>query len=227
MIEGRSSPAKKNENMTAFHHSPVIECHVARYTFEGEEESGDGNIVTETRDGVLVAVIDALGHGPEAASARKVVISTIRKQAFTDLSKIIEQCGKSVLHNRGVVMSLMAINTTNGELLCASVGNITTIIIHQTGHTGSLSDGIVYIPPMAGIVGYLTREPNIFSAKLTADDLILFYTDGVRDDIREKIVINTKRLFEVPLSSVVEELFNSYCKRTDDALLMVLRYIGN
>jgi len=49
-----------------------IEWAVAELAQPGQSESGDRHLVLPTPDGGLVAVVDGLGHGAEAANAAKV-----------------------------------------------------------------------------------------------------------------------------------------------------------
>ena len=46
-----------------------------------DSESGDQYVVTPRSDGVLVGVVDGLGHGPEAAVAAKNAVGLIAEHA--------------------------------------------------------------------------------------------------------------------------------------------------
>src|SRR5216684_973838 len=49
--------------------SPLIEWGVATLALPGEAQSGDRHLVKPVGSSVLVAVVDGLGHGAEAATA--------------------------------------------------------------------------------------------------------------------------------------------------------------
>jgi len=50
---------------------------VAQVTLQGQTESGDSYLVSTFPNGMLVAVVDGLGHGGEAAAAAKAAIVTV------------------------------------------------------------------------------------------------------------------------------------------------------
>src|SRR4051794_34993597 len=88
----------------------VIEWAVCAAPLPGETESGDQAIVIPTSEGTLVAVVDGLGHGADAAEAARVAISIIEKHAqkfaADPLVALIKQCHESMRYTRGAVMSL-------------------------------------------------------------------------------------------------------------------------
>jgi negative regulator of sigma-B (phosphoserine phosphatase) len=61
--------------------SRLIEWAVATSTASGESQSGDRHIVLPFAGGVLVAVMDGLGHGPGAAAAVGIAADTLTRHA--------------------------------------------------------------------------------------------------------------------------------------------------
>ena len=57
----------------------LIETGVAAEVLEGQAESGDRHLVKSFIDGVLVAVVDGLGHGAGAASAAGTAVGEPRR----------------------------------------------------------------------------------------------------------------------------------------------------
>jgi len=55
----------------------VIEWGVATLTLPGQTASGDRYVVKPFPDGVLVAAIDGVGHGDEAADATKIAVTIL------------------------------------------------------------------------------------------------------------------------------------------------------
>ena len=69
--------------------SPPIEWAVAELARPGQSESGDRHLVLSTADGGLVAVVDGLGHGAEAASAAKMAVMALERGADRPLVQIV------------------------------------------------------------------------------------------------------------------------------------------
>ena len=57
---------------------PMVEYSVASFTLRGQGESGDDHLVCCNRSGVLLAAIDGIGHGKDAAEAAKAAASILR-----------------------------------------------------------------------------------------------------------------------------------------------------
>ena len=67
-------------------HPPKLAGHaiswgVAESPLPGEHESGDRHVVQLSAAGVLIAAIDGMGHGAEAAAAAKLAASTLEEFA--------------------------------------------------------------------------------------------------------------------------------------------------
>jgi len=58
-----------------------VDSGVATVPLGGESESGDQQLIQRFTDGVLVAVVDGLGHGAEAADAARIAVQTLREHA--------------------------------------------------------------------------------------------------------------------------------------------------
>src|SRR5256885_16832155 len=61
--------------------APMIEWGVAAAPLAGETESGDLHLVKPVGRGMLVAAVDGLGHGAEAAAAARTAVATLDRPA--------------------------------------------------------------------------------------------------------------------------------------------------
>src|SRR5205814_9273794 len=68
----------------------LIEWGVASLALPGEAESGDRHLVKPVGTGVLVAVVDGLGHGAEAASAAKAAVAALERHATESPAPLLE-----------------------------------------------------------------------------------------------------------------------------------------
>ena len=103
--------------------SELVDTGVAVATLPWETESGDTHVVAPHSDGVLVAGIDGLGHGSEAAHAARLARSVLEDDPGADLVELFARCHTRLARSRGVVMSL-ATFTAGGELVWLGVGNV-------------------------------------------------------------------------------------------------------
>ena len=84
----------------------VIEWAVAEMVLPGQVESGDRYLVTPTPDGALVAVVDGLGHGAEAAGAALAAVTCLERAARQPVISLIQSCHGRLAATRGAVMSV-------------------------------------------------------------------------------------------------------------------------
>jgi hypothetical protein len=57
---------------------PLVEYGVAKFILPGQVESGDHHLICSNPEGVLIAAIDGIGHGEEAANAAKAATSILK-----------------------------------------------------------------------------------------------------------------------------------------------------
>jgi len=82
-----------------------VDWAVAARTKRGHGESGDQYAVFPDASGVLIAVVDGLGHGKEAAAAAHAAIGELQKHRGRPLERLVDQCHERLQGGRGVVMS--------------------------------------------------------------------------------------------------------------------------
>src|SRR5512146_1217466 len=103
---------------------PILEYSYESVGLRGQPESGDLHIVKETSGGVLIGVIDGLGHGVEAATAAQLAIKTIEAYAEESVINIVRRCDEKLRKTRGAVMALAFINSSDETLTWLSVGSV-------------------------------------------------------------------------------------------------------
>jgi negative regulator of sigma-B (phosphoserine phosphatase) len=86
-----------------------IEWALAELAQPGQSESGDRHLVLSTPAGGLVAVVDGLGHGAEAASAAKVAVRALERGGDRPLVQLFRDCHQSLIGTRGAVISADAL----------------------------------------------------------------------------------------------------------------------
>lgn len=201
----------------AIHEKPVYEYAVASRALAGERQSGDAALVCAREGGILVAVVDGLGHGEEAAAAAGVAIATLRQHATQPLAALLQQCHQTLLPTRGAAMALATLDTVSASLNWCGVGNIEGILLaprHGTPH------GKRYLTNRGGVVGYRLPALCASSEPLSPGDLLIFATDG----IDERFVAGG-----IPRgtpSHVARAILDRHGKATDDALVLVLHWLG-
>src|SRR2546426_11808133 len=100
----------------------IVEWGVAWQMLAGEVESGDKHVVKIFPHGALLAAVDGLGHGEEAAAAANMAVkfppSSEKETALLPLQRCPERVGTTP----GVVVNLGAVTDGGGTETLDCVG---------------------------------------------------------------------------------------------------------
>ncbi len=195
----------------------LVHWGVATLALEGQTESGDLHLVSAVEDGVLAAVVDGLGHGEEAAAAARLAVSTLERHAEEPPLSLLQRCHVALKGSRGVVMSIARFEARRGTMTWLGVGNVEGVLHHADRPERSARAALV---TRGGIVG--SEVPAVHAAVIpvSAGDTLVFATDG----------IGTGFLADVSACDepqrLADQILSRYGKGTDDALVLVARYLG-
>lgn len=181
----------------------------------GHAESGDVHLVVPRPDGVLVGVIDGLGHGQEAARAAERAVEFLGHMPDHNLIAMIKRLHHNLIGSRGVVITLARISTVENTLTWLSVGNVQGVLIRADPEIEPALESVVQ---RGGVVGY--KLPPLVASVLTINpgDLLVLATDGIRPDYLSSVVPG-----EDPQHQA-ERLLSRYARPDDDSLILVARY---
>jgi phosphoserine phosphatase RsbX len=194
-----------------------VDWAVAASALPGETTSGDLSMVEDFGDGVLVGVVDALGHGTHAAQAAEIAIATLRRFASESLPELVHRCHEALVGTRGVVLSLAAFDFRERTMSWLGVGNVEGVLL-LAGE--NVRPSRVSLVNRGGIVGGELPTGRPWTVPISPGDTLLFATDGIRGGFADS------PLSPGPLQSVADAILGQFAKGTDDALVLVARYVG-
>jgi serine phosphatase RsbU (regulator of sigma subunit) len=195
----------------------LVHWGVATLALAGQAESGDLHLVAPVANGVLVAVVDGLGHGEEAAAAAKLAVQTLEQFADEPPLSLVQRCHAALKGTRGVVMSLACFDAHRGTMTWLGVGNVEGLVHHAHWAERSARAGLV---TRGGIVGSELPPVQAAVVPVEAGDTLVFATDGIRSGFSDDVSVG-----EDP-QRLADHLLSRYGKGTDDALVLVARYVG-
>src|SRR5262245_56529417 len=169
--------------------SRLLDVGVASTALTGHRESGDLHLVrpVDGGDSVLVAVVDGLGHGQEAAVAARIAIDTLDRHAAATVPHLIQHCHEALIGTRGVVMSVAQFDAARDPMTWVGVGNVAGVLAagDREGRTSFTA-----LVTRAGIVGSpsddLPARPWVIP--IQPHDILVLATDGLRADFVDDIV---------------------------------------
>jgi phosphoserine phosphatase RsbX len=197
--------------------TPLVEYGIAKFVIPGEKESGDHHLVYCSKSSLLIAAIDGLGHGEEAANAAKAAIAVLRQEVNSPIISTVELCHEKLRATRGAVMSLASVDLVHGMMTWLGVGNVQGVLMRAGSKAGTVKEVLLL---RGGVVG--GQLPALQAAVLPVfrGDTLSFVTDGVRSEFVESLT---------PLESpqrAADRILKRYQSGTDDALALVARLTG-
>jgi negative regulator of sigma-B (phosphoserine phosphatase) len=194
-----------------------LERGVAGAAFEGEERSGDLAVFAGYAGGALVAVLDGLGHGDPAADASAIAADVIHRNRSAPPAELLQRCHKALHRTRGVVMTLAWFDLDRHEMSWAGVGNVEARLVRGAATYGDRHDSALVL---GGVVGYNLPAIRPSTIDLLPGDAVAFATDGIEADYSVSLAPG------VPAQKLAERIHERHGKGTDDALAVVVRYVG-
>lgn len=197
---------------------PLIAWGVAERALPGQTVSGDLHLVKPIAGGVLLAVVDGLGHGDEATTAAKTAIAVLESHADEPLPALVKRCHEALTKTRGAVMTVATLRLFHGQLTWLGVGNVEAILLRADSQGKASSDRVLL---RSGLVGYQLPELRANTLALAPADLLIFATDGIGARFAEGLVRSDSP------QQLADRVLERYFKGTDDALVLVVRYLGS
>ena len=195
----------------------LIRWAVAEATRAGQTESGDRYLATATPDGALVAVVDGLGHGAEAADAAKVAVRSLERHAQQPVIPLVRDCHQSLLRTRGAVISVASFSAHDQTMTWLGVGNVEGLLLRARAASPRREALLL----RGGVVGVHLPALIAEIVSLTPGDTLILATDGVRSDFSHE------RLPEPDSPQLLaDHILARWGKQDDDALVLVVRYLG-
>lgn len=196
--------------------SPV-KMEVLRTAKNGETVCGDNWLFKIKGKQIRAAVIDGLGHGPEASKAAEKAVDTLNKLTVETPDQQLRSVHESLKRTRGVVMTTFQLDTHNRQASYCGVGNIAAKIIPRiAGSKGKTCN------PYNGILGHtlpnsIATNYSHFDPKL---DMLIVHSDGIsaRWDLSRYPAI----LEHHPMI-LCATLYKDYVRGNDDATIMVVQ----
>jgi negative regulator of sigma-B (phosphoserine phosphatase) len=195
----------------------VLERGVAGLAHEGEGRSGDVAVFAPSQRGGLVAVIDGLGHGDAAADASEAAAAILHAEVERPPQELLELCHKALRRTRGAVMTLAWFDLERRTMEWTGVGNVEARFV-RAGDTGGARHASPVV--LGGVVGYNLPQVRLGTLPLEPGDAIVLATDGVAADYSVSLESG------VSAQELAERVLERHGKGTDDALAVVVRYLG-
>jgi negative regulator of sigma-B (phosphoserine phosphatase) len=194
-----------------------VEFGIAARCRHGEATSGDLAVVNLLPEGALVAGIDGVGHGSEAARAARRAAEVMRESPGDDLVRLVQRCHSALRGTRGAAISVAFVSALESRMTWLGVGNVEGRVLSgdpaETRPKGSLALG-------RGVPGHELPAVRAATIAVRPGDVLLLATDGVGAGFADSLELSGSS------QAISERILSDHRKPSDDALGIVVRYLG-
>jgi hypothetical protein len=161
---------------------------------------------------VFLAIVDALGHGPNANDIAVQIRTFLDAEWQEDVVSTLLGLHEAIRGSIGAAVGLASLDLASGKLRYTGVGNT---VIRKFGTRS------IRLPSTEGVVGSRMRSPREQKLQLDETEVLTFYSDGIKD--RFELSEYPQLIYESS-RSVARKIVRNYGKQYDDATCLVVRY---
>lgn len=176
-----------------------------------ETLNGDGWSVSDCGPLWRFAVVDGLGHGPQAAHAAKVILRTLETSPLEDIDGTLQACHEAARSTRGAAVSIAVVDLDQRTLTFGGLGNVEGRLVTTAGQARLVS--------ARGIVGAALRKSRPVSFELPESWLLLLHSDGV--SARLTLEWTGEHLSKSQLQICADSLVEQWGRALDDATVLI------
>jgi len=194
---------------------PFAEWGIAGAARAGESVSGDLPVVRSSVSGLLVACVDGVGHGQEAALVAMSAGQVLEAGVGLPIPHLLDRCHRTLRGTRGASLLAAWFDPRAGSLTWAGVGEIFGVAVRGNARARPAREILL---PHPGLAGH--RMPAGIASRLSIDpgDTLVLATDGVRDAFLEE------RWPDEEPSRLAERILARHHRPDDDALVVAVRF---
>jgi len=145
-------------------------------------------------------------------------VGTLERYVHEPTLSVLQRCHEALKGTRGVVLSLASFDATRGTMTWLGVGNVEGVLQHSDWSERSAR---VTLVTRGGIVGGELPAVQAAVVPIVPGDTLVFATDGVRHEFMAEISVSE------PPQRLADQILTKFGKGTDDALVLVARYLGH
>ncbi|MDN3358252.1 SpoIIE family protein phosphatase [Actinomadura sp. DC4] len=185
-----------------------------------ESAVGDGFGLAWEGDRMTVAVVDGLGHGVEAAEARRAALELLEQQPALDTAGLLREIDVGLRVTRGAAAAIAQIDGWSRQLSFAGMGNVTGRLFRPGADQMLVSrPGILGANHGVGVAAR-PRLHRVVAADWAAPASLILHTDGITSRWNAGDYPGADRHHPAVLAALI---WRDALRGNDDATVVVVR----
>jgi anti-sigma regulatory factor (Ser/Thr protein kinase) len=193
----------------------VSEVAIMGRPFPNEPISGDDAVFFHEKSGFLAAVVDGLGHGPEARQASDRAVESLREKRDLPLDEIAAGVDRELVVTRGCVLSIVKYDRSLSVMESVSLGDVHSHVYHlKEAHFFTAT------PLIVGAGQFRRQSVRVERKTVEPGSTLVMFTDGLKSRTNLK---GQLEILRQPPIAIAEHLIETDSRPDDDALVLVAR----
>src|SRR5262249_53691266 len=143
--------------------------------FPNEPISGDDAVFFHEKSGLLAAVVDGLGHGPEARQASDRAVESLREKRDFPLDEIAAGVDRELAGTRGCVLSIVKYDRSLSVMDSVSLGDVHSHVYHlKEAHFFTAT------PLIVGAGQFRRQSVRVERKTVEPGSTLVMFTDGLK-----------------------------------------------
>jgi serine phosphatase RsbU (regulator of sigma subunit) len=191
----------------------TLQCAAASRPVRDHSPEGDRWLALPQSRGLLVVVVDALGHGAEAAEAAEAACAIVSAHPEETPAALLTRCHEGLRKTRGVALSMVSFDEPGASLTWLGVGNVQGLLVRARAASQPRRSALVLRPGTLG-----RRLPHLTSETLAVapGDVLVLATDGIAPAFASDVAPG------IPARDLAERLLSRHFRGDDDGLVAVV-----
>jgi hypothetical protein len=181
----------------------------------GHGDSGDLGLVHPYEGGAVIAVIDAIGHGDEAAANARASRDIITQDPEAPPFTLVARCHAGLRGTHGVVLGIASVDLRHGSLRWLGVGNVRGLVLRGAPRAERARDELLLRAGVVGVTEFQSLQTSLLPWR--ERDTLILATNGIHPNFADTPV------FARALQALAEQILANHCRGADDALVLAAR----
>lgn len=192
--------------------SPRWDASASVRSHPGHARGGDAALVIDCEGGVLLAILDATGHGPRAQAVADQAVALLQQQASRDVARLMASLHASLQGSPGAAAGLLFIDAEAASFRYLGVGNTRAARFGRRPWRGVSRDGVL---------GGRLPSPFLQSETLDPGDMLMLWTDGLPEFEGARLA---ESLAFRGAAEITRRLLTDLARPHDDASCLILKW---